>query len=365
MGKIHGVRWVVPRQVHSRFLRLGIVRVVGILAIIWLIHQQHLYSIYRSALSAKYAPTDFGDTDFETTYQMDDEAALLKDELIANREGWKKLGAGWEGTTYTYNGVVIKTFTPGRRPFRNCAPRNTSSRWPTEIPASTLLGNNATGRSNASSKSKDTLQGRFLPVRTAFYATTDPDALLEWHLVTPFAPQGIGLRALDARYRGKFHDLLDSLQALYEAGFCHDDIKLDNVFLRDCRANDSIRALKSYILFLRSASADADLLDKKLFLRQAPLSRLFWWTMDGAQTMTSDELRRQSRIEHAERTAGVKAGTREIEFMEQPSHLPRLPFRDIRLSKKTERMLDLHNSEVYARWMAMGWIFGIEQDACP
>lgn len=410
MGKTLGpTRWTVPRQAYARSSRSLAVRVVGFLVVLFVVRQQHLYSIYTRALAAKYAPTDFGNPDFEKNYVLDDRAALLQEELVANRNGWKKLGAGWEGTTYTYNDVVIKTFTPGRSPFRNCAQRNTSLRWPTEIPASTLLGNGGDGR-DVLTTSNDTTPGRFLPVKTAFFAATSSDAGPEWHLVTPFARHGtlktlsskvrqqdLDVRTLDSRYREKFHDLLRSLQVLHEAGYCHDDIKIDNVFvgdsdewilgdlgnvrelnhpyhasriwldndqLRDCRSNDVIRALKSYLSFLRGSLADTQGLDDDLFSRRDSLSKLFWSAMDDARDTNAEELQRRSRIYHAERTAG-ETKTRDERSLRQSSFLPKLSVKTVRASKAVDGMLHIGNSETYARWMAVTRIFGIQQEVCP
>jgi serine/threonine protein kinase len=407
MEKTRIPRWNVARPVSTRILRI---RIIGIILFIWLIHQQHLFSTYQNALSAKYAPTDFRGINLEKAYQLDDRAFVLQAELLARRPSWKKLGAGCEGTTYTFNDNVIKTFTPGRSPFRNCAPRYAGSRWPAEIPASIMFGNGNKDVNNTSLLHQSARKIRFLPVKAAFYATVRPGAAPEWHLVTPLARNGtlqsfskklrtqkLGFSVVDTRYRDNFHDLLQSLQGLHNAGFCHDDIKPDNIFigeegewilgdlgnlrqishpyhesrlwsdnqqLRDCRANDILRALKTYILFLRSASFDVGTLDEELLLRRGPLSEIFWWTMDNAQTMTGDRLRQRSSSEttlFSTRTNEhhEKAGSSEFNGV-----LPVFPLKKLRASRRVKKMLSLGNSDFHARRQAMTWIFGIQQDAC-
>lgn len=407
MEKTRNPRWNVARPVSTRILRI---RIICIILFIWLIHQQHLFSTYRNALAAKYAPTEFRGINLERAYQLNDRAFVLQAELLARRPSWKKLGAGCEGTTYTFNDNVIKTFTAGRSPFRNCAPRYAGSRWPAEIPASILFGNGNKDVNNTSMLYPSARKIRFLPVKAAFYATVSPEAAPEWHLVTPFARNGtlqslskklrtqkLVFNVVDTRYRDNFHDLLQSLQGLHNAGFCHDDIKPDNIFvgeegewilgdlgnlrqishpyhesrlwsdnqqLRDCRANDVLRALKTYILFLRGASFDVGTLDEELLLRRGPLSEIFWWTMDNAQTMTGDRLRQQSSSETTLPSMRMdeqheKAGSSEFNGV-----LPVLHLRKMRASRRVEKMLSLGNSESYARRQAMTWIYGIQQDAC-
>lgn len=310
-----------------------------------------------------------------------------------------------------YNGTVIKTFTTTRSPFRNCAPPNTSSRWITEIPASLIFGNGLVNSTAVATPPANNPRIGFLPVKTAFYAKTELNSIPQWHFATPIARQGTietlakstraldqGFRTLDARYRKDFHESLRPVHILHQAGYCHDDAKPDNVFtgeesewilgglgnvchvslpyhksriwsdnkqLRDCRANDAIRALKSYRNFLRKSSRDASNIDGELFLRSEPLSRLFWWVMDDAQMMTVDELESRSIVEDA-------APTIENEEEHQAasasalSHLtPRLSFRTLSRSRQIDEMLQLSNGEMYARWKALTGISGMKQDLCP
>lgn len=74
--------------------------------------------------------------------------------LLAAKPEWQPLGSGWEGSTFKWNGNVVKAFNPERSPFRNCLAPSLSqhgmfndseelwraARWPTEIPASVVAG---------------------------------------------------------------------------------------------------------------------------------------------------------------------------------------------------------------------------------
>ncbi|KAK7189969.1 hypothetical protein PSPO01_03690 [Paraphaeosphaeria sporulosa] len=372
--------------------------------------QLHLFSVYRDALSAKYGPTEFGILGAEQHYRPDSEAEKLQAELVASRSEWKKLGAGFEGTTYVLNDTVIKTFTPGRSPFRNCHPKHTTLRWPTEIPASLLFCSGSSGRNATSRVSRNAPTIGCLPVKAAFHTAAGPGMITQWHLVMPLARQGtlkslsknvqtqnLGFRILDARYRATFHELLRSLQILHETGFCHDDIKPDNIFvgekqrwilgdlgnvrhvshpyhksriwsdnmqLPDCRTNDAVRALKSYISFLRASSINVEALDEELFLGREPLSKLFLWMLDDATTMTAEELRERSSFKHPAQTVQVEAVHAVSSRPAWPSLLPYLSFRGQRLSRRVKHALNLSNSEMLARWKAMTWIFGIDQSVC-
>ncbi|KAF3046198.1 hypothetical protein E8E11_008300 [Didymella keratinophila] len=224
------------------------------------------------------------------------------------------LGHGWDGETFVYQNSVIKTITPVRSPFRNCAPGTSGEMWPTEIPASLYFG--------GTEENAITAQGGFLQVKAYFMAASS-DIQAEWHLITPLLKgeslkdltarlrdECMTYREIDVRHRPAFKGLLDSLEILHKAGFCHDDIKPGNVFvadnshwilgdlgnlrhnshpyhssqlwkvnnqLPDCRPNDNIRALRTYIHFVRDSAADADALNIHFFekRKREPLTRLF------------------------------------------------------------------------------------------
>lgn len=115
-------------------------RLVLLLLIFTLFGQQHRFFRYREALAAKYSPTDFAAFSEHQPQLLDEKSTHFQDRIVANRGSWRPLREGWEGRTFVYLNSVIKTFTPGRSPFRNCAPGTADERWPAEIPASLYFG---------------------------------------------------------------------------------------------------------------------------------------------------------------------------------------------------------------------------------
>lgn len=320
----------------------------------WLLH-----SAYCEALSEKYSPTLF------TRLSRHDEDLLAsarwhlsaEDQhaerryLLQNRSHWKSLGSGYEGDTFTYNGSVIKVFRPGRSPLRNCVPDVLPMiQWPPEIPVSLLLGGFRHQQDHVSTGSA---QSGFLPVLDYFLIPTSGETHPgEWYLVTPFLKSGtlehlarrlqhddhsLGPEEVDARFRPSFNRLLRALDLMHtEYDLCHDDIKMDNIFVTtqmasaettvnkssrpaheedatwliadlgnarqpshsyhssllwvhdngqhpDCRVNDVVRLVKSYMLFLQSASSPRrDTFNKPFLTASAPWSQLYWFTINTA-----------------------------------------------------------------------------------
>ncbi|ROV87244.1 hypothetical protein VMCG_10755 [Cytospora schulzeri] len=272
--------------------------------------------------------------------------------LLQNRGKWKSLGSGYEGDTFAYNGSVIKVFKPGRSPLRNCVPDvSPNIQWPPEIPVSLLLGGLRDQQHHASSASA---QNDFLPVIDYFLLPTSRNNHPgEWHLVTPFLKSGTlehlakRLRLqdnpltpdeVDARFRPSFNRLLRALDTMHmEHNLCHDDIKMDNIFVTrqsstteatantssilsngddahwlladlgnarqpshtyhssllwahdndqhaDCRVNDVVRLVKSYMFFLQSASSTRnDAFNEPFLTASAPWSQLYWFTINSAR----------------------------------------------------------------------------------
>ncbi|KAI4928722.1 hypothetical protein J4E85_005340 [Alternaria conjuncta] len=380
-------------------------RVAVVFFILALFQQQHLYLTSRQALSEKYSATNFNsynEGDLQArSWQPDDERSKLEEELIANRASWKVLGEGWEGKVFAYEDSVIKTFTPGRSPFRNCAPD--ASKWPTEIPASLQFGGSAADDANAT-------KNGFLPVRAHFMASTAPGEPAEWHLVTPLLKGG-NLRSLannlssletpmaqsqvDERYRPAFNQLLENLGTLHSAGYCHDDIKPANIFvqdeshwaigdlgnirevshpyhssriwnendqLEDCRANDVLRALQTYLKFIQTSVAEEDDFNAALYEGQTPLSRLFWWTLADAPHMSADELRQRSLSEHP--AAGTKVDDT-LRVPARPHTLLNLFSERKALKRATDHALMTRMDERSVRLWGMVWLFGVPQpDLC-
>ncbi|CAG9994041.1 unnamed protein product [Clonostachys byssicola] len=307
---------------------------------------------HRAELAIKYTPTQFGR--FSTLIKM-----ALKDhewqqdggpnetgegysrkDTLAHRDEWQQLGRGFEGRVFKYQGNVIKVFSSERTPLRNCMPGTEPRlRWPTEIPASLILGGPA-------NEPKRENRSGFLSVVDYYLSPSTGNQAREWHLVTPFLPLGnLGklayhlrrsdisytVRELDIVFRPSIERLLEVLGGMHmDSGLCHDDVKLDNIFLGssqpildtskleagsatewllgdlgnvrerdhpyhvsnlwtlsgnlpDCRANDVLRLLKVYMTFLRESMVEPAIFDEEFFQDSQPWSRLFWLIWEDAQ----------------------------------------------------------------------------------
>lgn len=378
----------------KRFFHVLPYRLLFVLWLVLLFKQHHLFFQYRQALAAKYTTTIFPDDQGHQAWTPDERSTPFQDLLIANRADWKTLGAGYEGKTFIYQGYVIKTFTPGRSPFRNCAPGATDERWPTEIPASLYFGGverNTTSMGNG-----------FLPVRSAFKADCS-STQAEWHLVTPLVNGGSlkslasrirklhkSYREVDELYRPAFERLLYSLQGLHEAGYCHDDVKPDNIFvadntnwlwgdlgnlrqlshpyhesllwaenkqLSDCRANDALRALKSYLQFVRDSAADVNAFNAEFFKSNAPLTTLFWWALASTSQLSAAELRAKSAgcspVQRDDACGGDVS-----EYLPKHTQLGQI-LRRLGHPYDINRALETRMGERKARRWALTWVFGL------
>ncbi|KPM35861.1 hypothetical protein AK830_g10708 [Neonectria ditissima] len=270
----------------------------------------------------------------DSTESAVDGPLYLRQDIWAHRHEWKPLGSGSEGEAFTYNNTVIKIYKTAHHPFRNCVPAIVPEmRWPTEIAATLVLG----GMAVPQSFQQDTA---FLPVTDYFLSPATETQSPKWHFLTQFLPMGNlaklskrlhdsdhsynGLE-LDMIFRASMERLLQALGRMHEKyDLCHDDIKLDNIWLSgsedlegakhwiladlgnvrelshpyhfsmlwsklnnnlpDCRANDVLRLLKAYVRFLREAVDDVATFDMQFFQAQEPWAQLFWSTWDAAQT---------------------------------------------------------------------------------
>lgn len=245
----------------------------------------------------------------------------------------RSLGSGFEGSASLYEDqstgedVVIKSYHSTR--FRDLMPvpffdhflRRTLY-WPTEVPASLFVS--TISSDYTSGAARDTLVTGYVPMLDYFLASTGGIFFqTSWHFVTPFFVSGTleqlaaSIRkegtespsSLDAQLRPSLTKMLSSLRAIHERGYCHDDIKMDNVFAinrttwllgdlgnmreighpfhqthewtrknqwTDCRLNDVRRTLKTYLGVLRNAASAEALFDEHFYQEQQPWSSLYW-----------------------------------------------------------------------------------------
>lgn len=232
------------------------------------------------------------------------------------------LGKGAEGTASLYvdqptgEVVVVKTYTGIPR---NPVPAElvadfpeyaTKQNWQAEIEAGLHFGDWKNGNESA-----------FVPVRDYFVLESGPQEW-NWAFVTPFVEDGtlesLAKRTtihertpqkIDKIFRPTFEKLLTSLKLLHDAGFCHDDIKSDNIFianathwllgdlgnvrhfehpwhatrrwkrenqLSNCVRNDIRRTLKTYMTFLREAAGNQLDFDREFHGSQQAWNSLYW-----------------------------------------------------------------------------------------
>lgn len=424
---LHTLQARTTRYRHSRAkysLKRNVIRRLAlILGVCCTLQIIRLHTLSILALKAKYTATDFSSYTQVLEQQVNTANGLdftNRSSLLAARPDWRPLGSGWEGSTYAWNGEVVKTFKPEQSPFRNCQlpneraqslVRHKSSRWPAEIPATLIFGND---------------EG-FVPVRDVFLADTPPMHELQWHLVTPLMEGGSlhaladnlarsgrndskDIRQLDIRYRSSFNRLLRSLGRLHAQGYCHDDVKPGNIFvdapsdnqssaswrlgdlgnvrqvahpyhasslwthkngqLPDCRANDALRAVKTYLQFLRQASAGlsetvvaSSPFDRALVAAEEPWARLFRRARGVENQLSVGEVLRWSEGEEGPATSAYS--------LAMLSQRPRVSLtRSFFLGwqetsdRAATRLLKISASEGWSRLLALTWLFGVPVGGC-
>jgi serine/threonine protein kinase len=231
----------------------------------------------------------------------------------------RQLGRGCEGRTAIYidlqtaRSVVVKRYNTrdgNEMPAQlRAAFTAYTDRWPNEIEANWLL---------APVLGQD--DNMLVPLEDFFILQPSEDEWV-WAMVTPFIEGGTLSHAasrikkssktpdeLDKVYRLHLHGLLEALSDLHDLGYCHDDVKSDNILVSsddtwllgdlgnvrhvshplhqtgswarrnqwaDCRLNDVRRLLKTYVAFLREASVDRDAFDVAFLAQESPWSRLY------------------------------------------------------------------------------------------
>jgi hypothetical protein len=381
----------------------------------------------RSSLEAKYTPTTFGyDDKVLDRYDkvLSTFGAVNRNDLIAANSSWQLLGSGCEGNIFAWKYVVVKTFKPKQSPFRNCLPRDPNmrlksnendhdlytTRWPTEIPASLIAG---------------TEQG-FLPVKDILFARYSPGQEAQWHLVTPFMKGGtlqthaksvsqsrsdgeVSIRTLDIRFRPRFEELLTELQLLHSRGLCHNDVKPDNIFiagsstdadgswllgdlgnvrelshpyhtsrlwthsngqLPDCRGNDALRAIKTYLQFLRhagdSSTRATSEFDHALLEAQEPWARLLWHADGaGADLGTESILQWSAEQDHPHNEPSSISAMNSARMRNWRSWLL-LPFvgRHGIYERTSAAALKISATEGWTRILALTWVLGVPVGRC-
>ncbi|RYO78840.1 hypothetical protein DL766_006805 [Monosporascus sp. MC13-8B] len=385
-------------------------------ALLGILYLTYLSLYYRRELRAKYSPTKFGDAVVWEASRS--EAQPTRDgiggtpDLRDKRDGWERIGGGFEGDVYVYNDTVIKTFVTSRSPLRNCINHlSASTRIPTEIPAMLLLG----GRGDHVAQT-----ARFMPVKDYFLKPSADTEPASWHLLMPFLrggnlkklaqrlrSAGSAYQDLDDRFRPSFNRVLAALETMHSGhGLCHDDIKPENIFVdsasaggapsdthwlladfgnvrepahpyhstriwtrhsnqnADCRVNDAVRLVKTYVTFLRLASSDEATFDAAFWAGAEPWSELYWSAagdpIPGAQA--ARVLREKSVGLPPLRGVGPVGGegASEARGLGCRLRLWRCP------AQRTPRELrrGLFVTETRARLVGATWIFGLPSGEC-
>lgn len=281
-----------------------------------------------------------------------------------------KLGRGYEGQADIYTSkstnqtVVIKTFFPWTREEdmpKEIAARLqrdyniTEKKWPVDITA-TLR------RYNAKSSMADDLTVHPIDV---FYVPRTEKELgpkerppLPWRMVLPLYSSGsldsaaaalaylnLTTADIDFLYRPRYKTIFEALGRMHTTvepesnatGFCHDDIKLDNLFLRneaheimvgdmgqtrslshsyhkkwyDCRLVDAHRAWKTYLVLLRNSSArnnGTSEFDEELMAQTTDWADAYWNWLESDLTLPQHMVPELDDMEEEEEEEGAGAG---------------------------------------------------------
>ena len=419
-------RWK-PIRSHYRLKRTFIYRLAVVVGICCAVQLIQLHVQARRSLEAKFTTTQFED-DAEVSSRYNNISSTFdRDELLAARPDWRLLGSGCEGSAFTWNGLVIKTYKTTRSRFRNCFASSLvgdlilkndenlryPTRWPTEIPATLLVGS----------------EPGFLPARDAFFASPSPSEVAQWHLVTPLAeggtlqslarqvlqdaPEGdLSIQSLDSRFRPKFNDMLQAIQNLHEQGLCHDDIKPDNIFvgtsmaagedgpwiigdlgnarhilhpyhtsrvwtqsnsqLPDCRANDALRAVKTYLQFLRQISSTSSAMrpdedfDSALPEAKEPWARLFWLADDAGNDLSVEQVKIWAAMEDnpTEGADQIPMPHRNALGFARTWLLSPFAGWQSELSRAADVALKISASDGWTRKLALTWFLGVPAGRC-
>ncbi|KAI5803585.1 hypothetical protein DFH27DRAFT_610638 [Peziza echinospora] len=242
--------------------------------------------------------------------------------------------------------------------------------WPTEIPGTLWF----TGKRGEKIGTDDTTAERaYVEVLDYFYLK-NRWVKNNWQLVMPYYEDGtidglaklirhLGLRPeeVDRVYRDNFLEYMDSLRRIHVEGYCHDDIKVDNIFVSrthngttwlvsdignirefnhahhasygtNCRVSDVENALRTYVWFLRLASGGKrsasrqKYYDEEFYRGRKSWSWVYWeWKslsrehLDDTHVDVISELKRVFELEAAR---GGRRGEHNIINPDGPSRIP-------------------------------------------
>lgn len=431
----------------QRWLRIALAAAL----LVGSLHFMRKHLIYRAALTLKYTPTTFPHIRTETEAALGDSSwqweeadapsstplpssSFDRQDFLNHRSDWHRLGGGFEGEIFQYGDNVAKVFRKTNAPFRNCVPgASPELRWPTEISASLILGGITNG-SRGSIEGDDERIDKdaiFLPVTDYFLAPKARGEQPRWHFLTPFLPLG-GLgklakrlrhedrprttRELDTLFRPSLERLLRGLDEMHTTHeLCHDDVKLDNIFiasprsdgpqayeathwmlgdlgnvrevdhpyhsslvwlekgrnLPDCRATDVLRLLKVYISFLRQSVRDTASFDKALFRGAEPWSALFWsvrhaaWGIGEMRLLSAASALDMSQAKYRTIDLPNMSGQIGPHIPELRSPWYRMLVGERRiLAMATGKLLDVRTGEAMAKAWALAPILGTPSSPC-
>ncbi|KAF8541092.1 hypothetical protein BDD12DRAFT_879498 [Trichophaea hybrida] len=205
----------------------------------------------------------------------------------------KVLGLGREGIASIYHDSL-------RAHLQQLGAGN--GKWPAEIPATLYFANsNALGEFEVRREERREIR-RFIYAMDYFWVD---GWMAGWEELLKHC--GMSPSELDMVYRRRFRGVLMALREMHRAGYTHDDVKMDNIFISatnsfllgdlgnvrehehvyharedihteaiDYSQGDTQCAVRSYLSFLRLACGERRCFDSEFHARQEEWSRFYW-----------------------------------------------------------------------------------------